>query len=232
MKAATLLKPLLFASIVIAPFYFTPRLIKVRTMQCSNQYGSCSEDLTDKLEGAIGMGGSLYDKRSSVSQVLENELLVSDYSLQFKLPSTLQIKLVERKATFAIGSINGPKGLVDVQGYVIAITDDTKLPLLQIDDLPPDVGEKVSQRSLFALNILINTYSNYGVVLARLDTDSLLIELSRGLEVIFPLEGDKGVLMGSLALILAEIDKKNSSEEFDGTKISTIDLRFKNPIVK
>lgn len=231
MRVGGLFKLVFFTLILFFPFYLAPRIIEVKTVECANQYGRCSSDLYAKLEAAVSKPGNLYDKRRQVSQILASDLQVSEFALQLKLPNTLQVKLVERKATFSIGLLDGPKALVDVAGYVIAIVEDTKLPLLQVDELPPDVGEKVSQQSLFALNILVSTYSNFRVKSAKLTRNSLLIELDRGLEVIFPLEGDQKSLMGSLALILAEIDKENGSEALK-ERVNTIDLRFKNPVVK
>ncbi len=88
----------------------------------------------------------------------------------------------------------------------------------------PNVGEKVTEETLFALELLYDMFSFYQVQTGKIDKSSLVIELSRGPKVIFPLEGSHQVLLGSLRLVLSKLNSDS--------QVSTIDLRFKNPVIK
>lgn len=68
-----------------------------------------------------------------------------------------------------------------------------------------------------------------------MENNSLLVELNDYPKIIFPLEGDREVLVGTAIFILSKINKIGIS---DGkiadiqSRISTIDLRYKNPVIK
>jgi hypothetical protein len=57
--------------------------------------------------------------------------------------------------------------------------------------------------------------------------DSLLVELPGQIRVIFPLDGDSQILLGSLRLIYSKIQNEGNPEKY-----SQIDLRFKNPVLR
>jgi cell division septal protein FtsQ len=168
---------------------------------------------------------SLFEAKKELKTVLTSDVLVTDFSFQFKLPNTLQVNLLERKPKFALKKRgSGAFALVDSRGIVVSYQDTSALPVLIMSDTPPNVGEMVSDKTLFALEILSDIFSMYQVKSGDLEDESLVIELKGGLRVIFPLEADRKVLLGSLRLILSRLNEESN--------VSTIDLRYKNPVLK
>jgi hypothetical protein len=230
-----LLKILIIAGFILALgafFYALPRLIKVKAVSCRSQFGPCSGELNESLTKF--QGKNLSEAKRGISELLKSERLVSDFSYQLKLPSTLEVDILQRKASFAIVNpqIN-TAALLDRDGAVIKLEETTNLPYLETDETPPNLGERVSDEKLFLLNIIYEMFSTYQVKSGKLENGYMQVNLPSGIRVIFPEHGDKDVLLGSLALILSKLnseDKDTRIENENGTSI--IDLRFKNPVLK
>jgi hypothetical protein len=76
-------------------------------------------------------------------------------------------------------------------------------------------------------------FSSYQVREGIIEDESLVIELSQGPRVIFPLEGEKEVLLGSLRLVLSKLNNDAQDSKIENVSgASIIDLRFKNPVIK
>ena len=209
-------------------FFVLPRLLKITSIVCKSQYGPCSEGLSYKLTGFGGQ--SLSAVKKNLKLVLGSEPAISNYSFQLKLPSSLEVNLVEDKALFAVTTSDKKHFfLVDVGGVVVRIQDNSNLPLVILGENPPNVGEKVNPKSLFALQTVSDLYRLYQIKEGSLVNDSLETYLPSGEKVIFPLEGDRELLVGSLALIISRL---NQAPKDSNIKVSVIDLRFKNPVLK
>lgn len=213
----------------IAVFVFAlPRVMKITSIVCKSQYGPCSEGLAYKL--ASLQGQSLSAVKKSLKLVLGSEPAISNYSFQLKLPPSLEVNLVEDKALFALTASDKKHFfLVDNGGVVVRIQDNSNLPLVILGENPPNVGEKVNPKSLFALQTVSDLYRLYQIKEGRLVNDSLETYLPSGQKVIFPLEGDRELLVGSLALIISRL---NQADKDSNIKVSVIDLRFKNPVLR
>lgn len=212
-------------ALIISPFFVVSRIIKVDEIRCQSQFGPCNTNIEASLDEVEERGGSLYEVKKRLQNILADNVLVSDYSFQFKLPNTLEIDLLERKPKYAIKQKETSSfALVDSSGYVVYFQEATTLPVLIVSEAPPNVGDLVSEKNFFALELLYDLFSSYQIRTGIIENESLVIELNQVPKVIFPLEGDREVLLGSLRLILSRL---NSSRQ-----VSTIDLRFKNPIIK
>jgi hypothetical protein len=217
---------LLMVGLLVSLMFLPTRLIKINSVDCQNQYGQCSEPLDTKLDNARGL--NLYSAKKKVKQILLSEILVKDYSIQFKLPASLEIYLIEKKPKFALVDKNGAwTALLDETGEVILLSDFTNLPYVLVDKPVPVLGERIENNLLFALEIMSDMYFSYQTQNGVLEENSLVIELDRSIKVIFPLEGERQVLLGSLNLILGQVDELEQ-----GIDSKTIDLRFKNPVIR
>ncbi len=226
MKFRNLIFPLFIVGFFVSLIFLPERLIKINLVECKNQYGQCTDSIVDELKSAQGENLHLAKKR--IEQTLSDQISVRDYSIQFKLPASLEINLIEKKPKFALVNNNGAwTALLDETGEVILLSDSTNLPYVLVEKSAPILGEKIENNLLFALEIMSDMYFSYQTQNGVLEGNSLVIELDRGLEVIFPLEGDRQVLLGSLNLILGQVD---GLEQDVANK--TIDLRFKNPVLK
>ena len=76
-------------------------------------------------------------------------------------------------------------------------------------------------------------FSTYQVQDGEIIDSNLVVEVTGGRSVIFPLQGDKEVLMGSLNLILSRLNSEDEKSRIEGAEnVEIIDLRFKNPVLK
>ena len=73
----------------------------------------------------------------------------------------------------------------------------------------------------------------YQINIGEIINDSLVIELDSGTKVLFPLEGDKQILLGALRLIDSKVTTEGEElSGVDGQVVETIDLRYKNPVLR
>jgi hypothetical protein len=116
---------------------------------------------------------------------------------------------------------------------VIGIIKETSLPLIYLENglVNSKIGEKVSDQLIFAGELLAEIYKLYNVRIGILKSESLEIELARA-KVIFPLQGDRQVLLGSLSLILSQLNAEPQNFRMSEEGKFIVDLRFKNPIIK
>lgn len=234
MKYVKVFIVLCISALFVSPFIVVPRVLKVNVITCQSQFGPCNRNLEVRIKRVEDRKASLYETKRELQKILSNDILVSDFSLQFKLPGRLAINLLERKPKYAL-KIRGTNSyaLVGKEGYVIYFQDATNLPVLIVSEPPPNVGEVVSEEKLFALDLLYDMFSLYQVRTGAIENGSLVIELEQGPKVIFPLEGDREALLGSLRLILSKLNSDEQDSRIENVSgVSIIDLRFKNPVVK
>jgi cell division septal protein FtsQ len=217
---------------LVAPFFLAPRLIVIREVTCQSQFGPCNQILLQKIKEVENK--NLSEAKSALKEELSRNALVKNFQIQLKLPGKLRIDLVERKPKYALRSLQRPLvALVDGEGYVLSMADLSSLPTVETSEPVANVGEKVTDENLFALELVDDIYSAYQVQTGKIENGSLTIEVKEGLEAIFPLEGDRQVLVGSLALILTRLNTEEGEYRIDGVeKARQIDLRYKNPVVR
>lgn len=201
-----------------------PRLIKITQINCSSQFGPCSFSLNEKMMSL--QNNDYHTLKTRLPQILSKEFLISEYEFRLNLPNTIDIYVVERKPEVAITKQNSPNSfaLLDSNGVVLTTEEKTSLPVLLIkQDINYSVGDTMPNSIIFATQVLKNIANLYNIKLAILEPDGIVFELSEDKKVIFPLSGNLDELFGALTLILSRL---NSIPE-----ASTIDLRFKNPVL-
>ena len=203
----------------------SPLIIKVK-VDCQSQYVQCPEEVLAEISQFNGK--SITVAKNGIRKILRSDYLVSDYSIQFKLPNILHVELLVKKAAVAIGNnVGGPFILVDKDGLAIDSSPDSALPAIIITDNLPKVGQNIGTANLFALNLARGIYQMYQIRETSIQSGSLLVELPGQIRVIFPLDGDSDILLGSLRLIYSKIQSDGNPLKF-----SQIDLRFKNPVLR
>lgn len=217
---------ILFLVCLLLVVILPAKLIKISKIVCQSQYGDCPTDINTRLETLVSK--NLVESKKLAAGILKDNFLVSDFSTQFNLPTTLKVNLVIRKAVFALhqeGTNNF--SLIDKEGYVVAISDSSNLPRVVSPDKLKNVGEKTTDKDLAALKIIEGVYSMYQVQKGTIMEESLTVELPSQIRVIFPLGTyDRDVLLGELRLIYSKIETE------EGGKYKEIDLRFKNPVLR
>lgn len=220
-----------FFSLLILFFYANINLRSGR-IDCVNlSGGNCDQALSSRLKSFEGK--PFFKSIRSVKQVLKENPAVQKFSIRYLPPDNLIISIVQSDALFALTDNKGDFfETINNDGVVTSIVDHTDLPKLVTDD-KVDVGKNVPDGTLFALLLLKDLNKTFMIESAVLSDGSMTVEIKPATKVVFPLSGDRQVLIGSLVLIYDDLNNQNGSKlNTKGKKIDTIDLRFKNPVLK
>ena len=232
MKYIRKLLILLLALSPVAAIYLLPRSVKIEKLRCANQYGKCNEDLLEKLDNIAG--NNLYDARKVIITLLANDSTITDFSMQYKLPNILLVNVIDKDPKYAISNIDKKSlALIDSRGEVVGFAESTNLPSVEIDSILPNVGDIISDDTHFALKLVYSVRLSSKLSQAIIEKGDLYVTLENGVKLIFPTNGDAEVLMGSANLILSRLNVIGKDTKIDEKeKISVIDLRFDNPVVR
>jgi hypothetical protein len=211
--------------VVFVVFLFlVPLFIKVK-IECKSQFGECPAEVNSKLI-TLNSKRLFFADRAARKDLKEN-FLISDFSIQFKLPNIMLINVIAKKPYFALKDASfGEIELIDQKGTVLALADSSGLPTVITSEPLGKVGESVNTRDLFALNLISGVNEMYQIGYGTITNDALVVDIPPGVRVIFPLEGDSEVLLGSLRLIYAKV-----TTSYLGI-YSQIDMRYKNPVLR
>lgn len=221
----------LLSLFLVVGIIYLPKYFPVAEISCNSLNSPCSEELQSKIKDLKGKNWQTV--RTKVVSLVDNDPEIKEYSIRFKLPNTMEVYLVENKALYAIHfPENNIFYLINNQGTIIKITGENNLPYIDYSDKLPNVGEKIDEKLIFALQTVSPIYYSYQVKSAIVANGNLNIILSSGLTVIFPLEGDQKALLGSFKLIIDHLEMNKLDNADNLGKISVVDLRFKNPVLK
>ena len=209
-----------------------PGNITVKSIKCSSQFGSCNRVISEKIKEYEYK--DLRSVKKGLNFYLAENALVLKYTIQFKFPGEVYVDVVERKPEFAVIRKDFEDiWLVDEGGYVMSKTSSSVLPTLESEREFLNQDESLCQEEIFSLSILKDMYSLYNSDYAKMDSESLEFVIGDNLKVIFPLSGERSVLMGSLIAILNQLNTGSEESRIEYTgEISVIDLRFKNPVIR
>lgn len=207
---------------------FLPQKIIITQINCP----ACDSDLQVKFKSLIGKNWRTVNTK--VSSDLTNNPEVIGSAVKFKLPNTLDVDVVYDQPLYMVHPIGGTiYYFINKNGLVIKIAGTASLPTLDYSGMLPNVGEKVDPKMLFALDTLNAIYYSYQIKSAVVKDDSLTVVTPEGISVIFPLEGDQKALLGAFKLIIDRLKIGGSQNGVDNLgRIGSVDLRFKNPVLK
>jgi len=216
-------------TLVIFLIGYIPKLVPINEVNCFSQYGNCSETLKKNLENVDKK--NLYNTKKEISSELRNNLMVSDYSLQYRIPYAIIVRVLEKTPIYSMTDSSNAKYMqIDKRGLVLSESNSTNLPFIISDSTLPLQGTSVGADELFALSIIRVIHPGFNVKVARIENNTLIVELDAGLKILFPVEGDKDALVGSMFLIMSKI--KAGSDIMNLIGVKEIDLRYKNPILR
>jgi len=212
--------------------YFLFKKLQIKEIRCKSQYGFCPLKIENDLKNLEGK--SFSEIKQSLKNYFQDEVSVEKYSYQFRLPDKLEVSVIQKKASYAIQSeAENNYFLISKEGWVISSQRFTDLPTLKVGKFNKDNGEQVEDEALFSLRLLQAMHKLFEVKVGEYDGKSLRVKINNGPLIIFPVRGDEKVLVGSCRLIVEELNtlEQNSRIESGLAKI-TIDLRYKNPVIK
>ena len=220
---------ILIVFVFVIPFLVFPGLAKIKKIECYTQYGICSTELINNLDNSLGKTLSL--AKNEIDLELAKDNLIEDSSFRFKLPDILRVDLILIKPKYAVFSKAVNKyALVNEWGTVLEISDNSNLPKVTISDNFSNVGETLSSDKHFALEIIYSLNFLYQIKEGEIEEKHLIVRMSDGVNVIFPLEGEEDILLGSMKLILSRLNQSQNTLKIG--KVKEIDLRYKNPILR
>jgi hypothetical protein len=218
-----------FISLVLLAIFLIPRKIIISKIKCESQYGPCSDILSTKLSS--WQGKNYQRVQGEIKQYLTKAPSVSTSSLQYNFPDILVVHVLARKPQVALTSEGtGFSFLLDKDGLVVDKVSSSNLPTIITTYDLPSLGKKVDDTTFFVQEILSGVFYMEGVKRGTLEKDSFTIPLPEGLTLIFPIKGDRDVLLGAARLILSRLNNPSDASKIG--KVSTIDLRYKNPVLK
>ncbi len=210
--------------LILAPVAALPFYLKVK-IECLTQYGACPPEISNQV---VSKDQTFLSAKNKIKKVLRASQLVTDFRTQFKLPNVLVVNIVIKKPSFAlVGSNPDEAALVDADGRVLTTAKNSSLPTVKDINRTYKPGEDVNSSDLFALKLIEGVYEMYQVKDGFVENDSLVVELPSQIKVLFPLSGDRDLILGSLRLVYSKV----VSAEEKG-KYTQIDLRFKNPVLR
>lgn len=202
------------------------RLIQINKIECNSQFGSCTKNYQ--------LGDYNYVKKQ-IENDLNNDIKVSSYLIQYKIPSTIKIDLSLKKTKHAIKNLANIYYLIDKDGVVLEISDKSDLPIL-INNVNYNAGQTISDKDKFAIKLLEKTRIINTVSSAEIKNNILEVIIENGILVKFPVVGDIDVLVGSLRLIFSRLNEQTQGTRMKDTAtvldVKEIDLRFKNAILR
>jgi len=208
-----------------------PRYLSIAKITCTSPNGPCPADMKAHLQQLVG--SKLATVKMKIRAMILDNPGIDGYSLRLMLPNTVSVYILEKTPLYAIQPAQQNIFFdIDKGGVVVKIQKENNLPFVITDSKLPNVGEKVDSKLLFALSLVDSIYYSYQVIDAVVDSESLKVDLPGQLTVIFPLEGDKDALLGAFKLIVDRVHAGGPGGVTDLSKVTNIDLRFKNPVLK
>lgn len=207
--------------------FFSPRFLINVKITCKSQYGDCPSEIVEQIKSLNGK--KMFYVKNQLGKILESNFLVSAFNVQFKLPNVLKVDLIIKKPAFALKNISSAEILlIDKEGRILSKSTQTSLPIVFTNDNFSNIGDKVSDKNLFALELILGLSKMYQVTSGTIEGDTLLVDIPGGVRVLFPLEGaEKDLLLGSLRLIYTNIRDVSGKMLY-----SQIDLRYHDPVLR
>ncbi len=210
---------LLLAIFVFGIGFLILKNLKIKAISCQSQYGVCDASILYIVSSI--KREDILTTRNNLNKLLKQDNSILSYSVNFVLPNNFKVNVVERKAIVAYATKNGEYDLVDSDGNILTQVKTTNLPKITTSiDLDHD-------KIVFVSNLMNRLHDLYKTNSGKVTADGLFIDSIYGKKVIFPLAGDTDVLLGSLILIISRLPSVK-----EASTINTIDLRYKNPVLR
>jgi hypothetical protein len=219
--------------ILFGGLWYLPRKIVVKSVECKNQEGECSQRIIDIVSKYVSY--DLRNARKGIESDLRVELVGNDINFRYIYPSTLRVNVYETRPEFALSNLEANSfRLVDSSGNILTEASSTVLPYAKVANELPNVGERLDEKYVFGLKLLSDLSRSYQLSQGELSLAGLVIELPTQTKVLFPLEGDRDVVLGSFILVINQLNSVKNSSTMEKQVLAgkTVDLRYKNPVIR
>ncbi len=218
-KILRILVLLILIGFVFGVIYFVVKSVKVQNITCESQYGECYSALASSISNISH--NNIFETRNNLINLLRSDKSILDYSVNFKLPLNFSVNVIEKKAIAAFILTDGQFALVDKDGNLLYKVKKTSLP--KVSSAIALDRDKI----MYIANLMAEIYTFYKVDSGKVTADGIEVDNINGKKILFPLDGDQDKLLGALILIISRLPSVK-----EASTISTIDLRFKNPVLR
>jgi len=214
---------LLFLGVVVICLLYVWRYLKVNNVRCFNKSGYCSKETENTAEKYIGK--SYFDARNLLSKELSESTRVKTYRISFNFPDILSLEVDERKPEIAAKFAENKYYVFDKEGMSLGTVFDTQLPVVLVYEVP------YKEQFSFGIKLANELVKYYGAGNLSVDKAGLYVKIS-SFDFAFPLYGDIDVILGSLEVVLSQLnDGFQNSTIMSTGKNHKVDLRYKNPVI-
>ncbi|MCS7092270.1 MAG: hypothetical protein NZM26_02885 [Patescibacteria group bacterium] len=228
----------LLVSFVFLLGIFLVRLVNVNKITCRTvELKNCDLAIVEVLSKYEN--SKLYSSYGLIFSQLKKEPSIAEFKVDFDLFNFGWIvTIAPKKASFAITNADLKLfSILSEDGYVISVDDsnDLSLPFIIVEADLPEKGMILDKSILFALSIVRDIQILYNVDNGFLTADGLVIELDSKKRVLFPLEGDRQVLVGGFMYILSRLNSQSGITKQERDLLQSafeIDMRFENPVLR
>jgi hypothetical protein len=232
MRIRNILFPLIVFAILVFLYIFLPRIIKVGDITCSSQYGYCPEDVVAEIKSY--QNESYFRAKKEILSSLKATPSVEKYLIQFKLPNKLAVSLIIRKAKYSIKNTASNKYyLVDDGKVVISVLESNNLPFVECNNCQFGLNDQVDDGVFVLLRVFYQMNNLYKVEYAKLIDDYLEVKIANGVKVLFANDHEPDLSVGAAKLIIEQLNSPSQKFKIDKPMSDvTLDIRYKNPIIK
>lgn len=222
---------LLAAGIFVALFIIVPRKIIIKNIACRSQFTYCGGSIDEGLNRIAG--NNYTETKKKIKEFLNTQGMVQEYRILYKPLNSVVVNIILRKGVSAL-KVDADYYIIDKNGYVILKTGKTDLKYFNIKDVKYNIGDKIDSRLLFFSNLIMGIDKMFRIKRAYVNEGGYLeVESVNAPLVIFPKEGDRNVLLGSLRLIINQLNKDAQNLRMgEDVNSMTLDLRYKNPVIR
>ena len=217
--------------LIVFSFVFFSRKVVIKDISCKSQYSYCGDYLDRKISEIERC--DYWTTKKKLKELLNSEGLVQKYNILYRPLNSILVNIVMRKGVAAVKI--GPMYYVfDKNGFILSEVKNTDLVYFFVDGVRYGVGDTINDELLFYSKLVIGTNKMFPMEKAFVDENGYLeIKLRNGPLVLFPKEGDRDILLGSLRLIINQLNKDSQNLRIEKDMNTIIlDLRYKNPVIK
>lgn len=211
-------KFIFFLLLLIVPISFLllnlKKIIKIKKIICTTQFGPCPEDLLFNLS----------------PESLSQNNKVQNFSTQYIFPNTLQYKLILSKPLINLFLESQNKTIsLDASGIVLGQAVSQDLPLIYAR--PNSPSDQNTYKYISNIVHFISAENQISDITLKNDQ---LFFLYQNTNIILPIEGDIDETLGKIRLTLSWLNSYPQNfriEEVERGLPESIDLRFKDPLI-
>lgn len=224
MKRVFLFLGVLFTVLFVSLFFF----LKIRSVSCSADHTpSCPSSLLEKLQAF--KGSRIFQSERKIRNTLSSEPEVLSYAVKTSPLGDITVRITLREGSIALKpESSNTYTLYTKDGILVKEAPDTSVPTVVLK-------EQINTEAVpFVAALSYQLTTILPVSQMTVEGESLKVVLRDNRILLYPLQGDIDVLLGSTLITFSQLNLTEGKLIIDrqAVVIREIDLRFKNPVLR